>query len=72
MRRAGGVLLALGLALGLTACGDPAPGSTQQDTGGLGRARAWTIQTPDGREVVCVSWKSGHAGGLDCDWEGSR
>lgn len=33
------------------------------------RARAaWSQPLPDGREVMCVFAKSGHAGGVTCDW----
>ena len=68
--RAGGVAAALAVAaLALAGCGEPSPeGSTRVDTGGLGRARAWVIETPDGRDVTCISWSAGRGGGVDCDW----
>ena len=30
------------------------------------------VITVDGREVTCVIYQSGHAGGLSCDWDGAR
>ena len=30
------------------------------------------VITVDDREVTCVIYKSGYAGGLSCDWEGAR
>ena len=31
-----------------------------------------SITLSDGREVVCVVYKHGRAGGLSCDWEGGK
>ena len=30
------------------------------------------VITVDGREVKCVLYRMGHAGGLSCDWESAR
>lgn len=31
-----------------------------------------SITLSDGRVVVCIIYKRGYAGGLSCDWEGSK
>lgn len=30
------------------------------------------VITVDGRDVTCVIYKAGNAGGVSCDWEGAR
>lgn len=31
-----------------------------------------TVDTPDGRHVLCIWKKVGYAGGLSCDWNGAK
>lgn len=41
--------------------------------GTAGRATSFTVDTPDGRRVVCISWIYGtYAGGVSCDWAGAK
>lgn len=60
MRRAAWLVAA---ALTLAACGAPA------DDPGSGRS-GFSVDQVDvnGRQVTCISWKSGYGGGLSCDW----
>lgn len=40
--------------------------------GTTGLVASWTVKLPDGRSVVCVSWKGGYAGGVSCDWSNAK
>lgn len=52
--------------LALTACSnDPSAPNTEPE----GRFTVVTVDV-NGRDVPCVTWKNGYAGGLDCDWSG--
>lgn len=31
-----------------------------------------TISLKDGRQVTCVVYKAGYAGGLSCDWDNAK
>jgi hypothetical protein len=59
------VVFVVALVLGLVGCS-----ANDADDGSAGRI-SW-VQLPDGREVLCVAWKSGYAGGLSCDWDNAR
>lgn len=54
---------AIMLALALTGC------ANQGMTGSGNGINTFTVTLSDGRTVECVSIS---AGGVDCDWEGSR
>lgn len=42
--------------------------------GTTGAVASWTAKLPDGRSVICVSWKStiANAGGVSCDWSNAK
>jgi hypothetical protein len=54
--------------LALTACGNDPKEPNGKPSGTFGVV---TVNV-DGRDVRCVTWKNGYAGGLDCDWEKDR
>lgn len=54
---------AIALALTLTACGAENWDSSHE------KNLTPKVVTVDGREVTCILYKSGYAGGLSCDWE---
>lgn len=64
--------IAIGLAaLVLAGCSSEFSGNTEDD--GIPSTMAVdVVQLPDGREVVCVAWKLGYAGGLQCDWDNAK
>lgn len=60
-------------ALALTGCGTG--GSPENDDNAGGKSKALyerSITLTDGRDVTCVVYGSGHAGGLSCDWENAQ
>lgn len=52
----------------LAACGNDPKEPNGKPSGTFGVV---TVNV-DGRDVRCVTWKNGYAGGLDCDWEAGR
>lgn len=44
-------------------------GCTQKNRSGPDNYVAEVVELPDGRSVICVSWKRNYAGGLSCDWD---
>ena len=48
----------------LTACGNDPNAPDQKPGGHFG---VTTVHVGD-RDVPCVTWKQGYAGGLSCDW----
>ena len=54
-------------ALLLTGCG-AADAETGESTG----LEQNTIELKDGRQVTCVVYKAGYAGGLSCDWDNAE
>ncbi|UGS26354.1 hypothetical protein K8F61_17265 [Microbacterium resistens] len=65
------VVLALG---GLVLSGCASGGSPAVD-GDAGQRSSKlyerTISLTDGRTVTCITYRSGYAGGLSCDWDGA-
>lgn len=57
---------ALAMMLTLTACSAEYWDSTHENK------LTPKVITVDGRDVTCVIYKSGYAGGLSCDWEDAR
>ena len=57
---------ALAMMLTLTACGAENWDSTHE------KHLTPKVITVDGRDVTCVIYQSGNAGGVSCDWEGAR
>jgi len=56
--------LAVVAVFALAACGnDPA----KPDTSPGGYFNVTTVNV-NGRQIPCVTWKNGYAGGLSCDW----
>lgn len=51
----------------LTGCG-VADAETGESTG----LEQNTIELKDGRQVTCVVYKAGYAGGLSCDWDNAK
>lgn len=58
------ILSAVASAVLLTGCGGEPDPRTGDPSGMVERH----IRLEDGREIVCVTWKAGYAGGLSCDW----
>jgi hypothetical protein len=74
LRRAGQFGVIGLLALALTACGghaflDNSP--TQPDPAAGGWYGVAHVNV-DGKMVPCVTWKNGYAGGISCDFAGSK
>lgn len=69
---AGAVLVATGLAIGLTGCGASIAAATEsqeQQAGYVaGTLSAQHVTLADGRTVTCIILDAGAAGGLSCDW----
>lgn len=65
-------LMAGAVALGAAGCGldDGSPSDPGDGTNGY--VEVFTVAMPDGARLPCVSWRSGYAGGMSCDWEGAR
>lgn len=61
--------LTVAAVLAVTGCGDsdPANGPANPDPSPGGYFRTVTVNV-DGRQVPCVTWKQGYAGGISCDW----
>lgn len=57
---------AIALMTALTACSAEYWDSTHENTL---TPREITV---DGRDVICVIYKSGYGGGVSCDWESAR
>lgn len=51
----------------LAGCGNPTQPSTSEEGDLSGNTQVFTVPTGQG-DVECISWRSGPAGGLDCDW----
>ena len=66
MTRRTSVALALAASLMLTACSAEDWDSTHESN-----LHPRTV-TVDDREVTCVLYKAGYAGGLSCDWEATE
>ena len=54
-------------ALLLTGCG-----AADADTGKSTNLSEKKIALKDGRQVTCVVYKAGYAGGLSCDWDNAE
>lgn len=63
MRR---IAIALAVVATLTACGSGVGDIGESSTGGV------EVPMPDGRTIPCVIYKDNYAGGLSCDWSGTR
>lgn len=68
MKHPAAVAVLAAAAMALTGCSssieDP---STGEDT----RITERHVTTQDGREVTCLVYTAGYAGGLSCDWDGA-
>jgi len=69
VKRLGWTFIILGVLLILTAvagCGSssytPAPGTSQS-------VESFWVDTVDGRQIPCVSWRVSYGSGLSCDWD---
>lgn len=45
---------------------------TKTGTGNGGSLKTYDVDLPNGNTVLCVVYESGYAGGLSCDWDGTR
>ena len=53
----------------LSGCGATSQSDTEKSSDHL---KEGSITLSDGRVVTCIIYKHGRAGGLSCDWEGSK
>ncbi|AIY01197.1 hypothetical protein ART_1598 [Arthrobacter sp. PAMC 25486] len=61
--------LAIIAVLALTGCDVGKPDET---TGAKTNIEERHVTLNDGREITCLRYKSGYAGGLSCDWAGAK
>ena len=59
----------LAILLVLSGCGTTRQSDIEKSSANL---KEGSITLSDGRVVVCIVYKRGYAGGLSCDWEGSK
>ena len=59
----------LAILLVLSGCGATRQSDIEKSSANL---KEGSITLSDGRVVVCIVYKRGYAGGLSCDWEGSK
>lgn len=53
--------------LALTACASEDGEGSSWDSKGV--VHQHQVQLDDGRTITCISWKSGYAGSIQCDWQ---
>lgn len=67
-----GIALGLASLVALTGCGTDSQKSVEYDNTGTRNFTETSIHLKDGRDVTCIIWASGPAGGPSCDWANAK
>ena len=61
------------VAISLAGCGSGGSPETDSNAGGTSSyLYERSVTLTDGRQVTCIVYIAGYAGGVDCDWDNAR